>query len=254
VTAETINTLRQQWQKQYQRTPTSDQLRGIVDDHVREQVLYREAVALGLDRDDSIVRRRLAQKMEFLSADIFEVAAPDDAALERYLDQHADRYARPARVTFRHVYFSSGRRGAEAATAARAALTALAQPGASDETLGDPFVGEYEFNDRSDAEIANAFGKDFAAGVIEAAPGEWVGPIASTYGLHLVRVSHRGAPQPVRLADVREAVARDFRDQRRRDANRDLIDRLRQRYEINIDEAAINSATPELIKTAQVTP
>src|SRR5687767_12866405 len=194
VSAATIDGLRATWQRQYHRAPGVDELRGLVNDHVREQVLYREALALGLDRNDGIVRRRLAQKMEFLSADIMEPAAPDDAQLQRYFDQHADRYAQPARLSFRHVYFSHAKRGPGAADDARGALVALAQPGASDEAFGDAFVGEFEFSDRSDREIGNTFGKEFASDVATLPVGQWAGPVTSTYGVHLVRVSARGEP------------------------------------------------------------
>jgi hypothetical protein len=249
VTAGTVAWLREGFTRQWHRAPDADDLRGLVNDHLREEVLYREALAMGLDRDDSIVRRRMAQKMEFLTQDIAGAAEPDEAARRKFFEENAARYARAARVSFRHVFFGKERRGAKLDADAREALAALAK-GASEETLGDPFLREHEFTDANADDIAAALGREFAEKVAAMPAGEWRGPVASSYGLHLVRVSGRAEPQPVAFEAVRDAVARDLADERRRTANRDFLEGLKTHYRITVDEAALRDAAAPSTKTA----
>lgn len=249
ITAGTIAWLNDGFARQWRRAPDADELRGLVADHVREEVLYREALALGLDRNDTIVRRRLAQKMEFLGQDIATAAEPEEAALRKFFEGNAARYAKAAKVSLRHIYFSKDRRGERLETDAREALAALAK-GAGEETLGDPFLGEHELAAANEMDIGAALGREFAARVMTLPAGEWHGPVASSYGVHLVRVSERAEPQAVAFEAVREAVARDFSEERRLAANRDFIWRLKERYLISVDEAALNKAAPTS-KTAQ---
>lgn len=249
ITAGTIAWLREGFTRQWHREPDADDLRGLLNDHLREEMLYREALALGLDRDDSIVRRRMAQKMEFLTQDIAATAEPDDAALRKFFDENAARYARAARVSFRHVFFSKERRGANLEKDAGEALVALAN-GASDETMGDPFLREHEFTDANADEIAAALGREFAEKVTVTPAGEWRGPFASSYGVHLVRVIERGESQPATFEAVRDAVAGDFSDERRRTANHDFLERLKTQYRITVDEAALINAAAPSTKTA----
>ncbi|MGB8169964.1 MAG: peptidylprolyl isomerase [Chthoniobacteraceae bacterium] len=249
VNSAAITWLREGFTRQWHRAPDAEELRGLVNDHLREEVLYREALAMGLDRDDSIVRRRMAQKMEFLTQDIAGVVEPDNAALRKFFEQNAVRYAKAARVSFRHVFFSKERRGVKLDADAGEALAALGN-GASDESMGDPFLREYEFKDASADEIATALGREFAEKVAAMPAGEWRGPVASSYGVHLVRVSGRAEPQPVAFEAVRDAVARDFSDERRRTTDRDFFERLKAQYRITVDEAALRGAAAPPTKTA----
>jgi peptidyl-prolyl cis-trans isomerase C len=249
ITAGTVGWLREGFTRQWHRAPDDAELRGLLADHIREEVLYREALALGLDRDDTIVRRRMAQKMEFLTQDIVAVVEPEDAALRKFFEGNAMRYAKAARVSFRHVYFSKERRGGRLEADARAALEALAK-GASEETIGDPYLRELEFTHAGAEDIAAALGAEFAGRVLAFPAGEWRGPVASPYGVHLVRVSERAEPQPVAFEAVREAVVRDLADERRRTANREFVERLKERYQIIVDEAAITGAAAPTTKTA----
>jgi peptidyl-prolyl cis-trans isomerase C len=249
ITAGTIGWLREGFARQWHRSPDEEELRGLVNDYVREEMLHREALALGLDRDDTIVRRRMAQKMEFLTQDIAAAAEPDDAALRDFFEQNAARYAKAARISFRHIYFSKERRGTQLDTDTREALAALAK-GADEEKIGDPFLRELDFAAAGEADITAALGREFAAQVLTLPSGEWRGPVASSYGVHLVHVSERFEPQPVAFETVREAVARDLADERRRTANRDFVERLKERYQIIVDEAAITGAAAPTTKTA----
>jgi len=245
-----IDRLRMGFERQFGKPPTVVELRGLVTGHVREEVLFREALALGLDRDDIIVRRRLAQKMEFLTADLANVTEADEAAVRAYFTQHAVQYARPAQVSFRQVYFSREKRGAQAEAAAREALAALAK-GGSDDAMGDAFLHGFKFEKSDPQEMTALFGGEFAAQVGTLPAGEWRGPIASTYGFHLVRVEARGAVQPASFEQVRVSVVRDFNEERRSAANREIFAKLLGRYQVAVDEAALVKAAAPAGKLAQ---
>jgi peptidyl-prolyl cis-trans isomerase C len=250
VTAAAIEQLRAASERQFGKAPNAEELRGLVMAHIREEVFYQEALALGLDRDDMIVRQRLAQKMEFLTGDIAGAAEPADAVVREFFEKNAARYAKSGRVSFRHVYFSKEKRGAGAEAAAAEALAALAQ-GASDESLGDPFLHGFEFAEREPDDVIAAFGREFAEKLAAQPTGEWSGPVASSYGLHLVRVEARMEPRAVKFDEARETVLRDFHDERRRTANREVFEKLRERYQVTVDEAALAKAAAPEIETAQ---
>jgi hypothetical protein len=250
VTAAVIESLRAGYERQSGQAPDETELRGLVVAHVREEVLFREALALGLDRDDTIVRRRLAQKMEFLTDDIVSAAEPDEAALTKFFARNAARYERAGRVSFRHVYFSKERRGAGLDAAARDALAEL-KKGANDEAMGDAFLHGFEFAGSEFEELTALFGPDFARQLAALPDGAWQGPLASSYGLHLVRIAARSEPQPTKLGEVRSTVVRDFNEERRRETNREIFERLRARYNVTVDEGAITRAAAPATKTAQ---
>ena len=186
----------------------------------------------------------MAQKMEFLTGDLADAAEPSDAAVREFFEKNAARYAKPAQVSFRHVYFSQEKRGAKGEAAASESLAALAK-GASDEAMGDAFLHGFEFAVRDAQEITALFGGGFAAQIAVLPVGEWRGPVASSYGLHLVRVEARGAAQPAAFDSVRTTVVRDFNEERRRTVNREVFEKLRERYQVAVDEAALaKAATP----------
>jgi peptidyl-prolyl cis-trans isomerase C len=241
VTAAVIERLRAGYERQFGQAPAAEELRGLVNAHIREEVLCREALALGLDQDDSIVRQRLAQKMEFLTDDLVAAAEPAEAALQSYFTTNAARYARPARVSFSHVYFSREKRGAGVEAAAREALAEVTKS-AGDADLGDAFLHGFEFAGREPQELSALFGPEFTAHLGSLPVLKWQGPVASSYGLHLVRVETRTETEPVTLAQVRMTVLRDFQEEQRRVANRDIFERLKQRYQITVDETAITNA------------
>ncbi len=241
VTAAVIDRLRAGYERQFGQVPDAAALRGLVTAHIRQEVLCREALALGLDLNDSIVRQRLAQKMEFLTDDLVGAAEPAEAALQSYFATNATRYARPARVSFRHVYFSLEKRGAGAEAAAREALNALGKA-SSDAEMGDAFLHGFEFAERGPEDLTALFGPEFTTRLAALPLNAWSGPVASSYGLHLVRIEFRAEPKPVTLADVRATVLRDFQEEQRRTANREIFERLKQRYQITVDEAAITNA------------
>ncbi len=250
VTAAVIDRLRAGYERQFGQAPDARELRGLVTAHIREEVFYREALALGLDRDDTIVRRRMAQKMEFLTGDLADVAEPNEASVREFFERNAARYARPAQVSFRHVYFSKEKRGANYEAAAREALADLAK-GVSDEAMGDAFLHGFEFAARDAQEITALFGEEFAAQLAALREGEWSEPVASSYGLHLVRVDARGPVQPASFDAVRATVVRDFNEERRNTANREIFEKLRERYQVAVDEAALLKAAGPAMQLVQ---
>lgn len=241
VTAAVIDRLRAGYERQFGQAPDAATLQGLVSAHIRQEVLCREALALGLDLNDSIVRQRLAQKMEFLTDDFVGAAEPAETALQSYFATNATRYARAAQVSFRQVYFSQEKRGPGAEAAAREALAALGK-GASDTEMGDAFLHGFEFAERGPEDLTALFGPEFTARLNALPLNAWAGPVASSYGLHLVRIEFRAEPKPVTLAEVRATVRRDFQEEQRRTANREIFERLKQRYQITVDEAAITNA------------
>jgi hypothetical protein len=230
------------WRRQWQRPPSEDELRAVVEQHVREEILYRQALAHGLEKDDSMIRQRLAQKMQFLSEDVSDPAEPDEAALRRFFEEHAATYVEPTALTFSHVFFSRERRGAAVEGDAKRALAILARDPDAASELGDPFVLPLEFTRTSTVDVASQLGEDFAAAVRTLPPGTWQGPIATTFGVHLVRVTERIEGRRPELAEVRTAVLRDYRHAKRDEANRALLEALRASYRIVVDDAAIRAA------------
>ena len=237
ITPDEVERLRARWIAQWGREPTGDELQTLIDQAVDEEILYREAQRLGLDRDDAIVRRRLAQKLTFILEEAGATGPPSETEVEEYYARHAQRYRRPGRTTFDHVFLSGDRRTDPAGDAA-ALLHKLRGGDDGWQRLGDPFMLARGYADRSDQEIAGLFGKAFADAVAELPAGDWNGPVASTYGMHLVRVNGRTASRAPALAEVRDRVLADLRENRRRDRSVAAYQELRDAYEVRLPAAA----------------
>ncbi len=237
VTQARISQLATGFARTWQRPPTDQELTGLVQDFVREEVCVREATAMGLDRDDTIIRRRLRQKFEFLTEDALESAPPTDADLTAYLNAHPDSFRVEPRVAFRQVMFDPARRGASAEADARKALARLnsAGPGVSFTALGDSRMLPATVELSSQSDVARIFGEKFAARVVDVAPGAWTGPIPSGYGLHLVQVAERDAGRLPELAEVRGAVAREWEAAQRKERSEALFRKLLERYKVVVE-------------------
>ncbi len=233
VSSSLVERLRQDHLRRTGAVPTAEEEAALVQHYVDDEVLIREAVALGLDRGDVIVRRRLAQKMEFLLDS--EAAPAQDADLRRYLQSHRQRYAIPPRVSLRHVFVSSERHGAESASVA-VELRRRLLAGEDASRLGDPFLRGGELPPRSEAELAAIFGDAFAARVMRLPVGEWSAPVPSSFGLHLVHIEEKQPPRLPELDDIRGAVQRDFEADRRAEVRSAALRRLRQRYRVRIED------------------
>ncbi|MEE8304501.1 MAG: peptidylprolyl isomerase [Candidatus Tectomicrobia bacterium] len=242
VSASDIERLHEGWQRQWGRQPTEEELQWLIDEFARGEVLYREALALGLDRDDTIIRRRLVQKMEFLSKDLALLSDPIEDDLITYLEVNQEKYRIPTKVSFAHIYFSEDRRGNRAEQDARSLLSELqaeVDPPLRAPERGDAFMLQDYYPTRSQEEVEHLFGNDFAAGLFSIELGSWQGPIESSYGLHLVSVHERIESRLPELAEVRKQVRRDLRTEREQEANEKMYARLRDRYEVVVDERAI---------------
>ncbi len=221
--------LRERYRRLHGAPPDEAEARELVREFVREEVLVREARRLALDRDDTVVRRRLVQKMELWIEATVNVPEPDERELQRALDEDASRYRLPARVAFEHVFFRHERPEGEGD--ARDALSRIGG-GESAAALGDPFLLGRTIPLRSRAELAGSFGDPFARALLDVSGTEWVGPIESTYGWHLVRVTGREAGALPPLESVRDRVHDDVLRARRERAVRRHIDALIAQYEV----------------------
>jgi len=249
----TVDDLRQltiAWVAQGRPAPTREELEHLAEARVREEVLYREALALGLDRDDTIVKRRLAQKMEFLFEDVAALREPARAQLQAWFEQHAERFRRPARATFLHRYFSPDRRGAGARDdAARAQQVLAGQPADAPQAaaLADPFMFQEYYGDRSFDDLARVFGPAFARDLFQLTPGSWQGPIESGYGWHLVFVDSITPSYVPPFEDVEPEVKSAWIEDRRATVRQQAFEAMRARYAVvlpqDFDPAAVAPAS-----------
>jgi len=239
VTSADIEWFRTMWSKRMGREPTVEELRGQVNQLIREQILSREAVSLGLDEGDTVVRRRLTQKMDFLLKDLSEITEPSDAELQAYLQENRTRYEIPKRVTFTHVYFNTDKRGEEgAAEAARVLverLNASQEVPSGESALGDPFLLQSSYSDEAVSDIRGEFGAQFAKTVGEQEPGTWQGPVASGYGLHAVYVHELSDAMLPDFTELKDRLKTDWIAQRQREIAREAYEKVRGRYRVLLE-------------------
>ena len=240
VTAGRVEHLAASFVKTWQRPPTDAELKGLVDDWVREEIATREAMALGLDRDDAVIRRRLRQKLEFVSDGIAAQAEPTDADLNAYLQAHLESFRLEPRITFRQVYLDPAKHGEHLASDAARLLARLDRAGAEADisALSDSLLLESTFQSAPAGEIAKQFGESFAATLVGLPLAQWRGPIESGYGAHLVLVSERTGGRLPSLEEAREAVRREWTSNRRVEGNGKFYQALLTRYSVTIEAAA----------------
>ncbi len=237
-----IEWLAKNWEARWRRPPTEAELRGLVAERVRQEALYRQALALGFDQDDEVIRRRMVQKLEFLTEDLVARAPPTEAELTAYYQEHLDRYRLPELRSFTHVYLNVDQRGESAMDDANQLLADLrtsSEPITRAPERGDRFMLPFAFTSQSQAEVDRTFGQRFAAALFDVEPGDWQGPVASGYGVHLVRVTEVQESHARLLEDVRPVVLRDFEADRKKEAHDALVSALLAGYEVVIDEDAI---------------
>lgn len=222
------------FQRTWMRQPTEKEMQALVENHVREEVFYQEALAMGLDQDDPLVRRRMRMKLEFLLEDLASQDV-DDETLVEYLEENPDKFRSELQLSFQQVYLNPGKRKDLDGDAKQ--MLASLNSGASPDTLGDTTMISNQFELETQGGIARHFGDDFAKSVIELAPGGWAGPIQSEYGLHLVKVSHRVESQQPVLVDIRELVKREYLTELTSKQKDLAYQQLRKNYEITIESA-----------------
>jgi len=223
----------------HQRTPTPGEMDGMIEEAIREEIYSREARLMGLDRDDTIIRRRLMTKLQFLSEDTAPVAEPTDAQLQAYLEAHRGDFHVERHYSFMHVYFSPPQHGDHLGADVQRLLAQLHRDGTVDASkLGDPFLLETHFDDVAASEVAHRFGAEFEAALRTMSIGEWGGPVPSSYGSHVVFIRERNDERTATLADVRDDLRRKWTHDQREQANDRYYADLRKRYAVTIERPA----------------
>jgi hypothetical protein len=236
VSASRVATLADGFARTWRRPPTEQELQGLVEDYIRDEIFYREGRAAGLDRDDVVIRRRVRQKMEFLAEDM-AAAEPSDEQLAAYLASNPERFRTEDRLTFHHVFLSATRRGSALDGDAKQIADTLARTSAPVDTatIGDPFLLGEEFREMSQSDVARTFGEGFAKQLSAVEPGRWQGPIPSSFGVHFAFVDERAKGSLPPLDTVREAVQREWLNARRIETEQKLYRTLRDRYQIVVE-------------------
>lgn len=234
VNATRIEALAAGFERTWARPPTRAELEELIDEYVVEEIYYREALAAGLDRDDTVIRRRLRQKMEFLADP--GPAEASDAELEAHLARHPERFAGPGRTDFRHVFIAADGDAAAGRRAARLLAQLQAGPSAASlADLGDATLLPSAMEGATDRDIESVFGGEVLAAIAGAPPGAWQGPVRSGYGWHLIQVTARVAGTAPPLALVRSQVLADWQEAQRRAAVAANLAELRRGYRITVD-------------------
>ena len=236
-----LEQLTAQFKRTWLRPPTEAELTGLIDSFVRDEVYYREALAMGLDREDPMVRRRMRQKLEFILEDLSAVREPDDNTLKAFLHQHADRFQIEPGISFHQVYLNPDARP-DLTTDAQTIINQLRE-GGDPTSLGDPTLVAFTFNSAPQSVVERSFGALFAQGVFKLAPGKWEGPIFSGMGAHLVLVTEKTQARMPELAEVRTQVEREYMAQHRLDMKEATYNKLLKGYEVVIETSADKSST-----------
>ncbi len=235
ITAKEIAFLTETWERQQQREPTREELHALVAGYLKEELLGREARTMGLDQNDLIIRRRLAQKVQFIVDDTSRLNPPSEDDLRRFYEANIDTFKTRARVSFTHVYFNSETRR-DAAVDAKAGLVILARRPAATGGLGDPCPLDGEMRDEDMRAVAGQFGDAFANAVFALEAGAWHGPIASSFGMHLVRVTEAEPVRQLQFSEVEAQVREAWREEHQREANERYYTNLLKKYDVVVDE------------------
>jgi len=241
VSAGEIEWMQTAWQKRWNRPPTVAEFDGLIQQYIKETVLYREALTMGLNQHDQVIRRRLAQKLEFLAKDLVALTPPAEEELSAYFDLHRERYQEPALYTFTQVFVDPDKRGDSTLDDAEVIKTSLIAQGDAVEdpgALGDDFMLQNYYPQKDLVEIQKQFGSGFTESLAKLSPGQWHGPVLSGYGVHLVYISSVSEPPAQVLADVRERVVQDWEMERGEELNDKFYASLREQYTVVIEEAA----------------
>ncbi len=228
-----VGRLAERWVQTYRRPPSPEELDGLIADHVKGQVYYREALRLGLDQDDEVVMRRMRSKLIATSTSQAEAATPSDAELQTLLTRDSVRYAPEPLYTLTQIYL--GNDDAVSRAAATQLLSKLRQGDAA-EGMGRPAPVPARFSDASASELASIFGDEFAAALRDAPTSRWTGPLGSGLGLHLVRIDARKVPAPPLLAEVRQRLENDWRSAAIKQAEQETYRKLLDGYDVVIEQ------------------
>lgn len=228
-----------QWEKRWNRPPTREEIDGLIQHYVREEILYRQAVAMKLDKNDPITRRRTVQKLEFLTNDIAMSTEPTEAELEQFFAENQAEYRSPDVISFLQVFFNPDERGDSTLEDAKATLEELKKAGAPDPATlkaGDNTLQKTSFPAVTEMDVRRQMGGGFSEPLMKLEPGRWHGPMLSGYGVHLVYVFALQQGEVPALEMVREKVLAAWYDQQREKLSAEMLEGLKKKYEIVIDE------------------
>lgn len=234
--------LEEQWRQQMRRDPTPAERQGLIDRFIRDEAYYQEALALNLDAGDTIVKRRLIQKLTFLTEDLVGAETPNESVLRTFYADNLNDYRTPEQFSFTHIYFSADRQGDAPGEQARA----LAARAVEEPTLaGDPFMLQRRYVRRSTREVGDLFGRAFALQLAELPAQEaWQGPLRSAFGWHAVQLTERQAAKTLSFEQVQEKVALDWKQQQRQAANEAYLQNLLVSYEIQLPPGEASTTEP----------
>jgi len=243
VTAGEIEWMQTAWQKRWNRLPTAEEFDGLIQQYIKETVLYREALTMGLNQHDQVIRRRLAQKLEFLAKDLVALTPPTEAELQSYFDENQARYQQPVLYTFTQVFIDPDKRGdatLEDAEVIKQTLILKGDDIADVGAFGDDFMLQNYYPEKDAVEIQKLFGSGFTESLAELSPGQWHGPVLSGYGVHLVYISSISEPPAPEFAALRERVVQDWTMERGEELNDKFYASLRDQYTVVIEEPAVD--------------
>ena len=241
VSRDALDQMNNLFAKTWQRPPTEEEQKGLIEDFVRNEIYYREAIAIGLDRNDEVLKRRLRQKMEFIYEDITSWAEPTDEELNAFMETHREKYLADPQLSFRQVYVNAKKRGTDAESDARQVLAQLSK-GADPDSVGDPTLLESEVRLSPLWDIKKQFGAEFGKNLLDLKPGAWAGPITSGFGLHLLLVKERRSGRLPDLEEVREAVKRDWTAEKQKQVKDAAYARIRERYSVTVERPKAGTA------------
>lgn len=252
VPAAQVELLAEGFVRTWQRPPSPQEIRELVDDHIRDEIYYREALAMGLDRDDVIIRRRMRQKLEFFTDDMLAAVEPGEDVLRSYLAENETKFLVAGTLSFEHIYFNSDQRGEAAVDDAEGLRTRLEAAGSELETeeLGDRLPLPRKYSDAPTDKLATRLGSAFVEQLVDLPVGEWSGPVESGFGLHLVFVRARQPGEVPAFEAVREVVEREWRAEEREKAKEAFYLSLRERYEVIVEEVSAAGSADEASEAA----
>lgn len=236
VSAGKIEHLASLFTRTWQRPPTRVELEGLIDDYVREEIAYREGMKMGLDEDDTIIRRRIRQKLDFIADDLGSQIEPTEEQLTTFLNENPDIYRIDPRITFQQVFLDPDRHAVDLQESMAKLLNTLqSDPTAAADQLGDQTLLEYQNTDRTKRDVASNFGPRFAEEIVKLPLQQWHGPIRSSYGVHAVYITERTEGRLPTLNDVRDLVRRDWEQKHRKDLIESFYQGLMKKYEVAIE-------------------
>lgn len=243
VNAAKVQWMQESWKKRWNRLPTRRELDGLIAQYVKERVLYNEAIKMGLDKDDTLIRRQLAKKVEFLAKDLVVYIPPNDEELQNYFQTHKEDYKGEALYSFTQIFFDPDKRGRDTLEDAKKSKEQLLQSNSilqDTSKLGDVFMTDSYFEANTPLDIRKNFGSGFMQTVIALEPGKWQGPILSGFGVHLVYLKEIiSAPEP-EFEKVKENVLQDWTRFKQEQINQEFYQKLKDNYVIIIEDGNVS--------------